>query len=303
MNKIAIVVIIFIGLGAPFVRAQSDDEGAALSRPMRIAIHFYETGEDIQAMDRFMEILTKGDPSERSMANEYINLITHRMNGSGGAGGAPAPRPGTTVAEPVNVNAASAIKRADPAASARAPDMISDGEAARSTRNASLDSLDGRSSRSTRRKSPAPRARADDMPAANKNLMRKEIRARLRSAVERSMRDIKSIDGVRVVMRENGDPEAIGIPTPLLFQSGIAFQSSSTRILSPLTKLVFALGTAQAVILPEGTAVGDAKVLDMRRTMGISSHLFNAGVSPPRVRVNLLNTQVDIPKGLLDFKG
>ncbi|MEQ1918551.1 MAG: OmpA family protein, partial [Elusimicrobiota bacterium] len=77
----------------------------------------------------------------------------------------------------------------------------------------------------------------------------------------------------------------------------------ASKLLDPLTKLVFALGTTQAVILPEGTAIGDAKVMDMRRTMGISSHFFNAGIAPPRVRVNLLNTQVDIPKGLMDFKG
>lgn len=272
---------------------------------MTIAVRFYEQGEDIQAMDRFMEILTKGDPAERSMANEYINLITHRMNTGGGAGGAPAPKAGVTVAEPLNGNAASPIKRADPAASARvAPETISDGEAARSPRTTRDDSIDDDSARSSARKKPAPaRARADDMPAANKTLMRKEIRARLRSAVEKSLVDIKSIEGMRVVMRENGDPEAIGIPTPLLFQAGIAFQPGAAKILDPLTKLVFALGTTQAVILPEGTAIGDAKVMDMRRTMGISSHLFNAGVAPPRVRVNLLNTNVDIPKGLMDFKG
>ena len=61
-----------------------------------------------------------------------------------------------------------------------------------------------------------------------------------------------------------------------------------------LTKVVFGLGTAQVVILPEGTPTGDAKVLDMRRTMGVSAHLFSAGVAAPRVRVNLLNSQVDI---------
>jgi outer membrane protein OmpA-like peptidoglycan-associated protein len=307
LKNIAIAVIAFLTLLSPLVRAQTDEEnsGTGLSRPMQIAVHFYEQGEDIQAMDRFMEILTKGDPSERSMANEYINLITHRMNTGGGAGGAPAPKAGVTVAEPLNPGVASPIKRADPAASARvAPETISEGEAAPSGRTPRFDSIDDESGRSSARKKAAPpRARADDMPAANKTLMRKEIRARLRSAVEKSLGDIKSIDGVRVVMRENGDPEAIGIPTPLLFQTGIAFQTGASKILDPLTKLVFALGTTQAVILPEGTSLGDAKVMDMRRTMGISSHLFNAGVAPPRVRVNLLNTNVDIPKGLMDFKG
>ncbi len=269
LKKIALIAAVFSGLVAPLVLAQDDESGGGLSRQMRLAVHFYEQGEDIQAMDRFMEILTKGDPSERSMANEYLNLITHRMNTSGGKGGSPEPKAGVTVAEPVNPNVASPIRRAEPA----------------------------------REKASPPRARADDMPAANKALMRKEIRARLRGAVEKSLGDIKALDGVRVVMRENGDPEAIGIPTPLLFQSGIAFQPGSLKLLDPLTRLVFALGTTQAVILPEGTAIGDAKVMDMRRTMGISAHLFNAGVAPPRVRVNLLNTQVDIPKGLMDFKG
>ncbi|MDE2512404.1 MAG: OmpA family protein, partial [Elusimicrobia bacterium] len=148
-----------------------------------------------------------------------------------------------------------------------------------------------------------PSARSEEMTASNKALMRKEIKSRLHSAQERSLEDLKAINGVRVMMRENGDPDAIGIPSPLLFQSGISFQRDAVRLLDPLTKLVFALGSTQVLILPEGTAMGDAKVLDMRRTMGISSALYQAGVAPPRVRVNLLNTQVDIPRGLTDFRG
>ncbi|MDE2491070.1 MAG: hypothetical protein KGM24_09480, partial [Elusimicrobia bacterium] len=86
----------------PRVRAQDDGSAqAGLSREMRIAIRFYERGDDVQAMDRFMEILTKGEPSERAMANEYINLITHRMNAGGGAAGNPAPPAGDVKAVPV----------------------------------------------------------------------------------------------------------------------------------------------------------------------------------------------------------
>ena len=63
-------------------RAQEDEEGsgAPQSRQMKTAVMFYERGDDMQAMDRFMDILVKGDPSERASANEYLNLITHRMN-------------------------------------------------------------------------------------------------------------------------------------------------------------------------------------------------------------------------------
>jgi len=299
------ILILAAILAVPCVHSQEDDDArAGLSRPMRTAIRFYEQGEDMQAMDRFMEILTKGEPAERSMANEYLNLITHRMNSGGAAGGDPAPKPSASVETAARDSVAA--PPASPAAARRPPaaQIVAEGEAAPSRRGSRLDSIDEPVPRSRRPSRAAPRgARGDDMTASNKAVMRKEIHARLRAAQEKSVSDLKAFEGVRVSMRENGDPEAIGIPSPMLFQAGIAFQRDASRILDPLTKLVFALGSTQVLILPEGTAMGDAKVLDMRRTMGISSHLYQAGVAPPRVRVNLLNTQVDIPRGLQNFKG
>jgi outer membrane protein OmpA-like peptidoglycan-associated protein len=41
----------------------------------------------------------------------------------------------------------------------------------------------------------------------------------------------------------------------------------------------------------------------MRRTMAVSSQLLSAGVAPPRVRVNLLSSQIDLPKAMTDFRG
>lgn len=299
------IIVAALLLVLPRARAQEDEDArAGLSRPMRTAIHFYEQGDDMQAMDRFMEILTKGDPSERSMANEYINLITHRMNSGGGAGGAPAPKPAAAAEEPANATAPAAPVAAPKPSGASGGEIVSEGASAPSRRPTRLDAIDEPEAAGRKApKAPARATRGDDMSSSNKSLMRKEIKSRLHSAQERSLADLKGAAGVRVVMRENGDPEAIGIPSPVLFQSGISFQKDAVRILDPLTKLVFALGSTQVLILPEGTAMGDAKVLDMRRTMGISSALYQAGVAPPRVRVNLLNTQVDIPKGLIDFKG
>jgi outer membrane protein OmpA-like peptidoglycan-associated protein len=104
-------------------------------------------------------------------------------------------------------------------------------------------------------------------------------------------------------MLENGDPQAIGIPSALLFSSGITFNKDAARLVDSLTRLVFSLGSTQVVILPEDAAEGDAKVQDMRRSMGLSASLFSSGIATPRVRVNLLNNQVEIPKPLQDFKG
>ena len=70
-----------LGGGAPVVAQETEEEQlSGLSREMRLGVRYYEKGEDLQAMDRFMEVLTKGDPGERAMANDYINRITRRMN-------------------------------------------------------------------------------------------------------------------------------------------------------------------------------------------------------------------------------
>jgi len=287
--KLALLMSLLLVCGA---RAQDagdsgQGQGQGLSRDMQKAIHYYQIGDDLEAMNGFMDILTKGDPGERPMANEYLNLVTRRMSSVGGAGGSPSVTPGATT-EPVPPTPAPV-----PAAPSQPPVAVEPTAPATPALPPPTEVAPV---------SPRPPA-VEEMSAANKALMRKEIHSRLHAAQDKSLADLREIDGVRVVMRPNGDPEAIGIPSPLLFQSGISFQRDASKVLDPLTKLVFALGSTQVVILPEGTAIGDAKVLDMRRTMGISSHFYDEGVAPPRVRVNLLNTQVDLPRALLDFKG
>lgn len=191
---------------------------------MQNAIRFYESGDDMQALDRFMEILTKGDPAERSMANEYLNLLTHRMNAGGGRAGDPKSVRGDVAAEATaEKTMAMNAPRAATAKPGSAAPVMTDG-ASTSRRARDLDSVDEPDRPARARGRSAPSApRGDEMSASNKAVMRKEIRARLRNAQEKSLADLKAVDGVRVVMRENGDPEAVGIPTTALFSGGIAF--------------------------------------------------------------------------------
>lgn len=282
--------------------AQTEQDKASLSRQMRVAIRFYELGEDLQAMDRFMEVLTKGDPGERSMANEYINLITQRMNTQGGdfnakpAASVAPPRPGGRVEVEERGPEPSSSRSAPPAPERKAaPEVVVKAELPPAPPAHVYSRPVPEASRAAKEDKP--------LPAANKTLMRKEIKGKIRVALDKSLRELKSIEDVRVLMQENGDPRAIGIPSPILFSNGIAFKKEAGKILDSLTRLVYSLGSTKVYILPEGAAIGDAKVLDMRRTMGISAHLFQAGIAPPRVKVNLLSNQVNLPKALADFKG
>jgi outer membrane protein OmpA-like peptidoglycan-associated protein len=301
-----VVLASALALGSLHLFAQDNSANQNLSREMQLAIRYYEKGDDTEAMDRFMTILTSGDPAERNLANEYINLITRRMNTGERTPTAPASRrPDAAVAE----SPAAPTTAAAAASAPRAPEILVE-PAPRGDPAAAV--------------SPAPRRMAAPAPApapvqapvperqiiaetpapqADKSLMRKEIKSKIRSAVESGLRDLRASDGVKVLMMENGDPQAVALPSSLLFQQGIGFQKEAGPVLDALTRMIFGLGSAQAIILPEGTAVGDAKILDMRRTMGVSSQLLSAGIAPSRVKVNLLNTQVEIPTPLMDFKG
>ncbi len=259
----AAVSVFGLGTGLAAAQEASQESLSGLSRDMQMGIRYYEKGQDTQAMDSLMEVLTKGDPAERSLANEYLNLISRRMNPDQKTPREPVTlRPDRVIAEPMGAGPAAAPAAPQPAAPAAAP-----------------------------------------APPPDRALMKTEIRTKIRGMLETGLRQLKERPQIRMLLMQNGDPQAIAIPSPLLFQDGIAFQKDAIKILDALTKVAFGLGEAQVAILPEGTPMGDAKIIDMRRTMGISAHLLAAGVAPVRVSVNLLNSQVDIPRPLMNFRG
>lgn len=250
--------------------AQGQTDTRGFSRQMKLAVDLYDRGEDLDAMDRFMDILVKGSPAERPMANEYLNLITQRM--SQNASVAPPKSPQAAVIE------TSAGKPSPKKASAReedrGPAVVSEGRGGRQ-------SLSG----------------------SDKEVMAREIEAKIQNRTRLALQKLEKYEDIRVHMATRRVPRAVGIPTDLLFESGIQFKKEASRILDIITEMIFSLGATQAVILPEGTVIGNTKILDMRRTMGISAHFYKAGIAPPRIRVNLLSTQVEIPPELQDFRG
>src|SRR5271156_5439632 len=69
-------------LRAQFVQ-QEYGPAAGMSRQMQQGVRLFDAGHDTEAMDLFLEVLTHGIPEERPLANEYLNLITQRMNVGG----------------------------------------------------------------------------------------------------------------------------------------------------------------------------------------------------------------------------
>lgn len=287
---VALGAALILARGLPATAAESVLEDAAyqdLSKQMRLAIDLFERGDDLEAMDRFMEVLTRGSPNERPMANDYINLISQRM-----AIGTRLPE--QTVTRP----GATTIERED-----ATPRTQRREEAERPRRNPALPQ--------TERPAPPPPPRrgapsdSEDakLTREDRRLMKKEIDGKIRARTRSLLGALRRWEAITVRMANSRLPRAIGIPPDLLYEEGLRFKKDSGKILDLLSELVFSLGATQVVILPEGAIMGEAKIMDMRRTMGITSHILQAGVSPARLRVNLLSTQVDVPQDLMNYKG
>lgn len=297
--RLLLAASVFAAVRMGVAQESDPDARAGLSRTMRLGVHFYEKRDDVQAMDRFLEVLMKGDPSERPMANEYINLITHRMNTGDRLPMSPRPNPPVTASRAARAAApAPAAKPASAAAANRGAPTAPE------SNDVQVEPMpDARPVEETARPREASVEPPKGVSKANRSLMAKEIRARLRHLRDAGLEKIREFEGVRVLKLDTGDPQAIAIPSALLFQSQTSFKKTALPLLDALSSLAYSLSGAQIVILPEGTALGDAKVPDMRRTMGLSAHLLSGDIAPSRVRVNLLNTQVDIPRSLQEFRG
>lgn len=284
---------LFALLGALPAAAQMlpGDGAFKVSKQMRMAIDLYRRGDDMGAMDRFMEVLVKGDPAERGMANEYLNRITHRMAGTGKV---EPERPDP--AEPIAAVAAEPA----PSVSRRAPIETVPAEPVPAIR-----------AEGPREESPPPPSDREAPPIERtqggggdeRRVMKEEIDAKIKNRTREVLAALKRFEDVTVRMANSRLPRAIGFKSSLIFDDGVRFKKGAAKLLETLADLIFTLGATQVILLPEGALFNEAKIMDMRRTMAVSSVLMKAGIAPARLRVNLLSNQVDIPRDLIGWRG
>lgn len=228
-----------------------------LSRDMRQAIELYRQNRNEEAMDRFLDILVKGDPAEKALANDYLTRITRRMN----MGEYTIQSPQLPQARPpVTRTAAPSEQKQDP----EAPVPVSE---------------------------------------ERQELMTKQIKLRLEAMRGKEVQELSKSRFVQVLM-ERENVRAVGLLSEALFKKDVDFRfPEADRLLNHLTGLVFTVGDAQVLIIPEGYIQGAATIRDMRRAMAVGSFLTRKGVASPRLHVNLMDMQVDMPTELRAFKG
>lgn len=264
--RAAAVFAALLILGGNFSRlnAQERSAGSGLTRSMEQAIRFYHEGRDNDAMDGFMDILVKGTPSEKSLANEYISKITMRMN---------------TGIQTVKDQGSEGGVMKEVAGAGRAPVQ--------------------------RRQSAAPSeddAGARGEPPTQKERVADKITEKIAGMRRTVLLDLNKSAALKIYM---GDPlpRAVTINPQYFFANETVFKADASAALSNLAGLIFTLGKANVLILPEGTVGGDVKIKSIRQAIALNSYLISRGISQSRIDVNLTGADIKFPKELAGIGG
>ncbi|MBU2530369.1 MAG: hypothetical protein KKD35_04955 [Elusimicrobia bacterium] len=276
MKYFSVQVLVFsllIFSGDIRLNSQSRTSYEGLSRNMEQAIRLYHNGQDNEAMDRFMDIMIKGTPSEKSLANEYISKITLRMNSG-------VSYPGATQTAPA----------ASPS----------------SSRPNKSNSVKSYSSPSGTSNVPLGMKQIDHYADANseerRELINKRIESKIAEIRNAVLLRLNKSKAVKLYM-EQGVPKALSLNTKYLFSKDTSFKPGVTPILANISGLLFAMGKSHCLILPEGTIEGDAKIVNIRRALALNSYLAERGISSSRMDVNLIGSEINLPSKLRDIKG
>ena len=244
-----------------------ETKGSGLSRSMEQAIRLYHEGQDNEAMDRFMDILVKGTPSEKSLANSYISRITLRMNT-----GVPTQQ-----------------------------DQGADGEVLKEVEGTKQ--VPVRQQLIERNLAPSEEeAAAEAEPEAQKARISEKISDKIAGMRRLALLDLDKNDAVKLYM---GDPlpKAVTINPQYFFANDTVFKPNATAVLSSLAGLIFTLGKANVLILPEGSVEGDVKIKSIRQAIALNSYFVSRGISQSRIDVNLTGTDIKFPKELNSISG
>ncbi|MBU2573402.1 MAG: hypothetical protein KKH28_04925 [Elusimicrobia bacterium] len=267
----AIIFILPLVLGGQlsFLNSQSE-RGGGLSRSMEQAIRLYHDGQDNDAMDRFMDILVRGTPSEKTLANEYISKITMRMSSGITTLKDRAPEEGALKEVPGGRAKQSPVRNARAAREGLTP---SETEAA-----------DDASEQSRRQR------------------MSAKISEKIAGMRRSILLELNKSDAVRIYLGESM-PRAVTINSGYFFANETAFKPNATALLSNLAGLIFTLGKANCLILPEGTVENDVKIKGIRRAIALNSYFVSRGLSQSRIDVNLTGTEIKFPRALTNLSG
>ncbi|MFA6584562.1 MAG: hypothetical protein WCS77_09725 [Elusimicrobiaceae bacterium] len=276
-----ILPLLLVASGGVPVCAQEDEENQGkmqMSRAMLQAVQLYREKRYNDAMDKFLDIMVTGTPSEKAIANDYINRINQRFSAD--------EEPGADNSLPA----------------ADMPQYPGTPQRSRS---------DYYRPESTK---PSPRDQyenpVDDRKYGQDVTVSEERRDIMARRIERKIEEMRKLALIRLnkvrgiqIFMVGDQPEAVSIDPELIFNKDVNFKPNVETVLDDLTTVMFTLGKASFLILPEGIYAGDTQILQMRRAMAVNSYFARKGISTARLQANLNITSQELPKKFKNIPG
>lgn len=263
--SVSVITFLFVSHGMLGAGDLAQIQGATGSRVLEQALRFYSNGMDIEAMERFMDILVKGSPSEKALATEYISKINMRLNNE------LRPMPGTGRPDEEGIG------RGAPGAPAYPKPLEAEGSA--------LAGVTGLSPEET-------------------DLLDERIRSKMDQLRGELLWRLGEINGVKVYEGAGGLKAIVLDPAVFFDGTGKAtLRPGVSAALDLLSGLIFTAGNANCLVLPEGTALEEVSLGGIRRAMALYSYLESRGHSAARMEVRLTGTSISLPKEVMDVSG
>lgn len=269
LNKKFLVFILLEAL--IFMPWTASSQSKVSSREMEQAIRLYQEGKDNDAMDRFMDIMVKGSPSEKALANDYISRITMRMN------------TGIDTTEDTSQNAP---VREIPKKDESKPRIETEKYIDRDTSGSK------QTDRTVEKQTPVSSQDAASKVFKKIEEMRREI-----------LLSMSKISSFKIYMADQNTPVAVLLNEEELFSSGTTFKPRAIEDLQSLAALIFATGQASVMIVPKGGVTGEIEISSIRRAIAVNSYLTARGISPSRLNVNLTGSNIILPKEVTSVNG
>ncbi len=239
------------------------------SRQLQQAIRLYEEGKNVDAMDKFMDIMVNGTPEEKAIAQEYLSKIT----------GAP-------------------TYQSD-AAKYYAPQNYQSSSVQTISGSQSTQPIMETKTALSSQKQPViiTQSPQNNLPSIDPENIIKQLRRNL-------MISLSNSNILKLYMdSSNQNPLYIVVKEEKILNENMTFKEEAREELSKLGGLLITLGNVVIDIFPNGSVIGNMKIANIRKASILHSFFTSYGIPQTKLRLDVIGENTNISKQIDDLNG
>lgn len=140
--------------------------------------------------------------------------------------------------------------------------------------------------------------------ANSEEMLADKVSAKLKEIKSNILLSLYKENFVKLYMDENNEkPLYILLKNDVIFNTDLTFNTRVINKMKLISGLLVSLGKVSVTLIPNGAAVGDMKILDVRKASVLHSYFMSSGLSPTKVKLDMLPSNISISKKIDDLNG